>query len=324
MHGAEGDSNPTGLQGARRGSLHLAPRTQPGTVFGVFLSTAKFWQEWRKKTISFTHRSSFPVTSGLWRARSCEQSRPTAARAAGCRRACETGPGAEHPRLRGALPPGPGRAGGRAAGSAARKDGVCLSRDRGAAGAAAPHRAAARLSQGPAGGAAMAADAPATLPVQLVEQPRWVGGTLPSAPAPQRETTAATELRKPAAIYPGAGGRAVCRRAGEVGGQVGRSVSKPLAWGVRGFWPAILWFASTQTAWRLRFVWPREHPRRSHVGLGVLWFPRRQAGVGAGSLLPQGRALGTGPSCPFSAKRDRLLPRRPCCLPHTAPVAGGE
>lgn len=191
----------------------------------------------KEKTVSFTHRSSFPVTSGLWRARSWGQSRPTAARAAGRRRACETGPGAEHPRLRAALPPGPGRAGGRAAGSAARKDGVCLSRDRGAAGAAAPRRCPPQPGAG--GGSRHGGGRPRHPPGSArgaAQVGGWVAplGLGPAARGHGRN--GAAEARR----HLSRGGRAVCRRAGEVGGQVGRSVSKPLAWGVRGFWLAIL------------------------------------------------------------------------------------
>lgn len=80
------------------------------------------------------------------------------------------------------------------------------------------HRAAARLSQGPAGGAAMAADAPGTLPVQLVEQPRWVGRW----PRPR------SGWPRP---QPGRGSpppflqERAARWTGEVGGQAGRSDS---------------------------------------------------------------------------------------------------
>lgn len=75
----------------------------------------------------------------------------------------------------------------------------------------------------------MAADAPGTLPVQLVEQPRWVAalgpGPGPGPAARSHGRNGAAEARR----HLSRGGRAVCRRAGEVGGQVGRSVSKPLA-----------------------------------------------------------------------------------------------
>lgn len=206
MHGAEGDSNPTGLHGAGWNSLHLALCTQPGTVFGVFLSTAKFWQEWRKKTFPSHIAAAFlshldcggrgaegraaPPPPGLRGTDvPARQARGLSTLASGL--PCHRGRGGQEAGL--PAPP-PGRTVSACPVTAVQPD--------------PPHRAAPLLAsaRGRRGEPPWRRTPPAPSRFSWWSSP---GGSLPSAPAPapQREATAATELRKPAAIYPGAGGR---------------------------------------------------------------------------------------------------------------------
>lgn len=156
----------------------------------------------KEKNISFTRRSSFPATPGTVAGEELRTERPHSRGGCGlpARRAwglstvasavpCSRGRGGEEAGL--PAPP-PGRTVSACPVTAVQPE--------------PPHRAAARLSQGPAGGNRHGGGRPRHPPGSAGGAAQ-VGGSLPSPSAPRREATSAAGTRKPAAVYKGAGGR---------------------------------------------------------------------------------------------------------------------
>lgn len=220
-------------------------------------------------------------------------------------------PGAARRRLSAAPPagPGPGRGGGRAASPAARKERTVSACPVTAVQPEPPPR---RCPPQPgAGEGSRHGGGRPRHPAGTAGGAAQVGGSLPSAPAPQREATSGARRR-------------LCRGGRSAGGE-GRWEDRwdglspcPRCQGLRGFWLAIL----------------RLHTKSVTLGCcaapGAAVLPH---GPGPTSICPPasgpglaerpgGRLLLTGPSCASTEARS-LRPGRPRRLSHSAAVAGG-